>query len=103
MVEARRQASAVRYLDLEGHAVLALDAVFAAAGEEVVGSFDGQRHGDCQRLAELLAAAAVLERVVVRRVIEVAVLVSRLVVGLDHRLVRVGLENWKIKSEKNIR
>lgn len=86
-------------LDLEGHAFLALDAV-SGAGEVVVWTLLSQRYLDGQRLAEVLASAAVLEGVVGVGIVVGAALVCRFVIGLDHCLVRVGLENWELKENE---
>lgn len=87
------------HVDLKGHALLALYAV-AGAGVVVIGTLDGQRHRNSQRLAEVLASSAVLERIVIRRVVHCAALVGRLVVGLNHSLVRIGVENYNKKKIK---
>lgn len=85
------------HLDLKRHALLALYAV-AGARVVVIGTLDGQRHRDSQRLAEVLASSAVLKRVIIRRVVHCAALEGRLVVRLNHGLVRIGIENYKIKN-----
>lgn len=105
LVEAGRQAEAMVNLDLEGHATLALDTVFGV-GEVVVGSLDDQWNRYGQRLLELLVAPVVLERVVVLRVVNGAAQVGGVVGGLDHRHVRIRIENctkFKVKKKKEQR
>ena len=93
MVESRRrQAGPMGDVDLEGHAMLALDAI-ASAGEIVGWTLISQLYFDGQRLAEVLVSAAVLDRVIVFGVIVGAAQVGRFVVGLNHCVVRVRLEN----------
>lgn len=92
MVEARWQAEAAVDDNLEGHAVLALDAV-VSVGEIVVRSLNRQRHSYGQCLTKLPAASIVLEILIIWCVVDDATLVNRLVVGLDHRLVGVRFEN----------
>lgn len=81
LVETRRQAEAA----------LALHTV-AGVGEEVVRSNYGQRNNDGQRFAETTASAVVHEGSIVG-IIGGAVQIGRLVVCLNHRLVRVRIEN----------
>lgn len=92
MVEDRRQPEPLVDLDREGHALLALLAV-AGSGEVVGGTLEGQRYRDGLRLPERIAAAAVLERVVVR----CAATVCRFVVGFNHRLVCACVEDYNKK------
>lgn len=82
--------------DLEGHPLLALDRV-VGTGEEVVRPLARQRHGDHHRLPELVAASAVLGRVV-RCVVHAAALVGRVVGGLDHRLIRICVEYYTLSQ-----
>jgi len=91
LVETRRQAETAQDGDLERQAVLALHAV-AGVGEEVIRSNYGQRHSNGQRFAETTASAVVHEGSVVG-IIGGAVQIGRLVVSLNHRLVRVRIEN----------
>jgi len=98
LVEAGRQAEAMLNLDLEGHATLALDTV-VGVGEVVVVALDDQRNCYGQRLLELLVAPVVLERVVVHGAAQVGGVVG----GLDHRHVRIRIENYtkfKVKKKK---
>lgn len=81
-------------LDLESHALLALDAV-VGVGEEVVGALESQRHRYGQRLPELVLATVILERIIVPSLVHGAVQVDGVVVGLDHRRVRIRIENYK--------
>ena len=78
-------------VDLEGQVVLALHTVVGVE-EEVVRSNYGQRNNDGQRFAETTASAVVHEGSIVG-IIGGAVQIGRLVVCLNHRLVRVRIEN----------
>lgn len=92
-------------LDLEGHATLALDTVVGIR-EVVVDALEGQRDRYGQRLPELLVAPVVLDRVVVLRVVRGATLVGGVVGGLDHRRVRIRIENYtkfKKKEQRKLR
>jgi hypothetical protein len=90
-------------LDLEVHASLALDTV-VGIGEVVVDALDGQRNRYGQRLPELRVAPVVLGRIVVLSVVNGAAQVGGVVVGLDHRRVRIRIENYtKLKKKKKLR
>lgn len=92
LVKAGRQAKAVVDLDLEGQTTLALSAVLSI-GVEIVWTFDSQRHRYGQRFTKCRAATAVLDRVIIQRIVRCAAPKCALVVGLDHRLIRVRVEN----------
>ena len=91
--EVRWQALAVRDVDGEVLAVLALLAVVVAR-EEVGAALPEERHGDGDGvLAELRRGGGPLEGVVGARVVVVAALVQRPVPRLHHRVVLVRVED----------
>lgn len=100
VLEAVWQALAVRDVDREPLAILALLAVVVPR-EEVRGAFleEGDRHRD-RGLAELRLAGRPLHRVAVRRVVVVAERVRRRVVRLHHRVVLVRVEDCESTTLK---
>lgn len=79
--------------------MLALGPV-VGVGEEVVRTHFGERNGDGLRLTEVGGARVEDESVVIGGVVGRAAAVGGGVVGLHHRLVRVGVENWQNRERR---
>lgn len=94
MVEAGRKSQTIAHVDGEGHALLALLTVVRIR-EVVLSAVDGERYSYGHRGSKLIFPAIVLKRVPVQSIVRVAAVVRCLVVGLDHCLVRVCVENCR--------